>query len=189
MHIQAHTHAHAHTHTHTHAHTHTHTNTQKVKQNKDCNCCTASHAYPDKLGNLCTKQIPESVQTNPPGDGTSAPQQGCGCCMDDGMGTQDPPEPHPLSETCTAWHLLPQLLQGSHYTAGWTGEMWVKFLAQWNNNRNWASLSIEPGTFRLPVQCSNHLTDAASHKHTHTHTRTHINTHTHTHTNTHTHKH
>ena len=42
------------------------------------------------------------------------------CLMDDGVGTQ---EPQPLSETCTAWHLLPQLLPGPHYTAGWTGAM------------------------------------------------------------------
>ena len=38
----------------------------------------------------------------------------------------------------------------------------VQFLAQGNNNSNIASLGIEPGTLRLPDQCSNHLTAAAA---------------------------
>ena len=40
--------------------------------------------------------------------------------------------------------------------------MWVKFLALGNNNGNWPSLGIEPGTFRLPGQCSYHLTHVDS---------------------------
>ena len=97
--------------------------------------------------------------------------------------------PHPLSETCTAWYLLPQLLLGSHYTAGWTGAMWVKFLAQGNNNRNWAALSIEPGNLQLPGQFSNHLTADASHRDTQTHRDTQRDTHRHTDTDRQTHRH
>ena len=44
---------HAHTHT-THAHTHIHT--YKAKQKQTCSCRLYGHAYPAKLGCLCTKQ-------------------------------------------------------------------------------------------------------------------------------------
>ena len=39
---------------------------------------------------------------------------------------------------------LPQLMQGTHYTAGLAGAMRVKFLAQGNNNKQHC-LGIEPG--------------------------------------------
>ncbi len=48
------------------------------------------------------------------------------------------------------------------------------------------SLGIEPTTFALLTQCSNHW---ATGTHIHTHTYTHTHKHWHTHTHTHTHKH
>ncbi len=54
----------------------------------------------------------------------------------------------------------------------------------------WGSLGIEPTTFALLTQCSNHtfLYKGSRKKHTHTHTHTHTHARTHTHTHTHTNK-
>ena len=39
---------------------------------------------------------PSRCRANPPGDGTSAPQEGCACLKDDGVDTQSPTQ-WPLS--------------------------------------------------------------------------------------------
>ena len=76
--------------THARTHTHTHTHTKPV----------------------ATRSCLSRCRTNPPGDGIDTPPEAC--LMDDGGTPKVPPEPQPLSETCTGWHLFPQLLPGSH---------------------------------------------------------------------------
>ena len=102
-HIHAHTHTHIHTHTHTHSHTHTityththiltythtHTHTHKSKAKPVATVYTVMPTYVDKLEYLCTKQVLLSrCRANPPGDRTSAPQEGY--TWDDSVGTQSP---------------------------------------------------------------------------------------------------
>ena len=52
---------------------------------------------------------------------------------------------------------------GPHFNS-WVD--WSKFLAQGNNNTKVAQLGIEPGTFRLPGGCPNHLAMLPQHTHT-----------------------
>ena len=98
------------THTYTCTHTHAHT------QSKACSCCLHGHAYPAKLGCLCN----ELALRVTPGDRTSAPQGGCTCLKDDGVGTQSPTRAFNHSETCICF---PNYCQVSINTAGWTEAM------------------------------------------------------------------
>ena len=89
-------HAHIDTHRLRHTHRHTDTDRQTVRQtdrhtkkkSKVCSCHFHGHTYTVTLPvhNAGT----QSVWANPPGDGTSALQEGCPCLMDDSLGTCSP---------------------------------------------------------------------------------------------------
>ena len=182
-----------------HARTHAHTHTQKAKP---VAAVKHGHAYPDRLGHLCTRQALRS-QCRQILLGTElAPREGAAHAS---WMMVVPPGPQPLSETCTTWHLIPQLFPGPHWY-GWVD--WSHVSKASCSKIQQQRLGIELATSQSANRCSNHEGTAASPKHTHMHiyaymyvqhTRAHIqHTHTHTHTsathtynthNTHTHTH
>ena len=109
-------------------------------------------------------------------------QEDCPGLIDRGRGTHSSTTTlHPLNETRTVGHLLPQLSPG-------------KFLAQGKQQQQCQSVLSGNQTcnFRLAGWCRDHLAMLPHSAHTHMHTCTHTqhNPHTqHTHNTTHTHTH
>ena len=91
-----------------------------------------------------------------------------------------PPEPSTIARHGQLVICFPSYCQVPINTAGWTGAMWVKFLAQRNNSSSWAS------NLRLLDQQAL-TTRYCFLTYTRTHTRTHLYTRTHTCTQTRTH--
>ena len=113
----------------------------------------------------------EPVLTNALGERLVPCRWGCSMTRVMMWAPKVPPGPHPLVD------------MDSSFTFG---PMWVKFLAQGNNNTKVTWVEIKPAYLLISRPMPWPLCYTASHTHTHTHTHTHIYSHMHAH-RTHTH--
>ena len=145
-HTRARTHAHTHTHTHTHSYTHTHTHTHthtlthththahtKAKQGKVSSGRIAVTPTQWSTGYLGTNQALWASAGKSTWRRASTSQVMLNHAQGDGVGTQSPTWTTPISghgDICfPSYYQVP-----IDVIAGWTGAMWVKFLAQGNTN-------------------------------------------------------
>ena len=139
------THTNTHTHTHTHTYTHTHVRMHKAKSP----AATKQLHWPSEtLGCLGT---------------TRALRSQC---------TRSSTWTIPISKTWTAvWHLLPQLLPGTHWCYSWVDWSIVSKVSCTRKQQQHQSghTRNQPTTFWLVGWCPDHLSKLA-----HTHVRTHM---------------